>query len=119
MLQKKVPDQSKGLKQFRLNNDLIPLANPDLYLFFFMCCYYYYYCALLSYFCLLFQALTTNMLQFCFVVIPMMLSLSIFNVITDSMLTKSVPASDSGNRHAPNMQKCYILINSHLHKPRL
>ncbi|XP_053473390.1 solute carrier family 22 member 18 isoform X1 [Ictalurus furcatus] len=42
------------------------------------------------------QALTTNMLQFCFVVIPMMLSLSIFNVITDSMLTKSVPASDSG-----------------------
>ncbi|KAF4094339.1 hypothetical protein AMELA_G00012130 [Ameiurus melas] len=42
------------------------------------------------------QALTTNMLQFCFVVIPMMLSLSIFNVITDSMLTKSVPASDTG-----------------------
>ncbi|XP_060767716.1 solute carrier family 22 member 18 isoform X1 [Neoarius graeffei] len=42
------------------------------------------------------QALTTNMLQFCFVVIPMMLSISIFNVITDSMLTKSVPAFDTG-----------------------
>ncbi|KAB5526070.1 hypothetical protein PHYPO_G00147440 [Pangasianodon hypophthalmus] len=42
------------------------------------------------------QALTTTMLQFCFVVIPMMLSLSIFNVITDSMLTKCVPASDTG-----------------------
>ncbi|XP_058237945.1 solute carrier family 22 member 18 [Hemibagrus wyckioides] len=42
------------------------------------------------------QALTTNIFQFCFVVIPMMLSISIFNVITDSMLTKSVPASDTG-----------------------
>ncbi|TSY13798.1 Solute carrier family 22 member 18 [Bagarius yarrelli] len=42
------------------------------------------------------QALTTNMLQFCFVLIPMMLALSIFNVITDSMLTKSVPSSDTG-----------------------
>ncbi|XP_027024456.1 solute carrier family 22 member 18 [Tachysurus fulvidraco] len=42
------------------------------------------------------QALATNIFQFCFVVIPMMLSISIFNVITDSMLTKSVPASDTG-----------------------
>ncbi|KAI5088830.1 solute carrier family 22 member 18, partial [Silurus meridionalis] len=42
------------------------------------------------------QALTTNIVQFCCVLIPMMLSLSIFNVITDSMLTKSVPASDTG-----------------------
>ncbi|XP_072527382.1 solute carrier family 22 member 18 [Salminus brasiliensis] len=42
------------------------------------------------------QALTTNVFQFCFVVVPMMFSLSVFNVITDSMLTKSVPASDTG-----------------------
>uniref|UniRef100_A0A8B9HT83 Organic cation transporter-like protein 2 n=1 Tax=Astyanax mexicanus TaxID=7994 RepID=A0A8B9HT83_ASTMX len=42
------------------------------------------------------QALTTNIFQFCFVAVPMMFSLSVFNVITDSMLTKSVPASDTG-----------------------
>ncbi|XP_036439816.1 solute carrier family 22 member 18 isoform X2 [Colossoma macropomum] len=42
------------------------------------------------------QALMANVFQFCFVVVPMMFSLSIFNVITDSMLTKSVPASDTG-----------------------
>lgn len=42
------------------------------------------------------QALTTTVLQFCVVVLPMMLSLSLFNVITDSMLSKSVPASDTG-----------------------
>ncbi|KAM9494233.1 solute carrier family 22 member 18 [Clarias gariepinus] len=42
------------------------------------------------------QAMTTNIFQFCVVLVPMMLSLSIFNIITDSMLTKSVPASDTG-----------------------
>ncbi|KAM6980502.1 solute carrier family 22 member 18 [Aplochiton taeniatus] len=42
------------------------------------------------------QALMVNVFQFCFIVIPMMFSLSIFNVITDSMLTKSVPSSDTG-----------------------
>ncbi|XP_062845679.1 solute carrier family 22 member 18 isoform X2 [Trichomycterus rosablanca] len=42
------------------------------------------------------QAFTTTVLQFCFVVVPMMLSLSLFNVITDSMLSKSVPSSDTG-----------------------
>ncbi|KAL6461776.1 hypothetical protein MHYP_G00299210 [Metynnis hypsauchen] len=42
------------------------------------------------------QALMANVFQFCFVVVPMMFSLSVFNVITDSMLTKSVPASDTG-----------------------
>ncbi|KAA0723484.1 Solute carrier family 22 member 18 [Triplophysa tibetana] len=42
------------------------------------------------------QALMTNVFQFCFIVIPMMFSLSIFNVITDSMLTKSVSPSDTG-----------------------
>lgn len=49
----------------------------------------------------------------------MMLSLSIFNVITDSMLTKSVPVSDTGNRNTPNMQKSFILINGHINMPRL
>ncbi|KAM4602366.1 solute carrier family 22 member 18 [Polymixia lowei] len=42
------------------------------------------------------QAAMHNVLQFCFIVIPMMFSLSVFNVITDSMLTKSVPSSDTG-----------------------
>uniref|UniRef100_A0AAY5F0L4 Organic cation transporter-like protein 2 n=1 Tax=Electrophorus electricus TaxID=8005 RepID=A0AAY5F0L4_ELEEL len=42
------------------------------------------------------QALTTNVFQFCFVAVPMMFCTSVFNVITDSILTKSVPASDTG-----------------------
>lgn len=42
------------------------------------------------------QALMTNVFQFCFIVIPMMFSLSVFNVITDSMLTKSVSPADTG-----------------------
>uniref|UniRef100_A0AAY4DP05 Organic cation transporter-like protein 2 n=1 Tax=Denticeps clupeoides TaxID=299321 RepID=A0AAY4DP05_9TELE len=42
------------------------------------------------------QAFMASVLQFCIVVIPMMFSLSVFNVITDSMLTKSVPSSDTG-----------------------
>ncbi|XP_010894233.1 solute carrier family 22 member 18 isoform X2 [Esox lucius] len=42
------------------------------------------------------QAFMTNVYQFCFIVLPMMFSLSVFNVITDSMLTKTVPSSDTG-----------------------
>ncbi|XP_036399687.1 solute carrier family 22 member 18 [Megalops cyprinoides] len=42
------------------------------------------------------QALMSNVFQFCLIVVPMMFSLSMFNVITDSVLTKSVPASDTG-----------------------
>lgn len=37
-----------------------------------------------------------NVFHFCLTVVPMMFSLSVFNVITDSMLTKSVPSSDTG-----------------------
>ncbi|CAN9506666.1 unnamed protein product [Ophioblennius macclurei] len=37
-----------------------------------------------------------NVTQFCVIMAPMMFSLSLFNVITDSMLTKSVPSSDTG-----------------------
>uniref|UniRef100_A0A672GX76 Organic cation transporter-like protein 2 n=1 Tax=Salarias fasciatus TaxID=181472 RepID=A0A672GX76_SALFA len=37
-----------------------------------------------------------NVAQFCVIVVPMMFSLSLFGVITDSMLTKSVPSSDTG-----------------------
>uniref|UniRef100_A0A3B3SXB9 Solute carrier family 22 member 18 n=1 Tax=Paramormyrops kingsleyae TaxID=1676925 RepID=A0A3B3SXB9_9TELE len=44
----------------------------------------------------LMQILMTSVVHFCFIVIPMMLSLSVFNVITDSILTKSVPSSDTG-----------------------
>lgn len=42
------------------------------------------------------QAYMQNVFEFCLTVIPMMFSLSVFNVITDSMLTKSVPSSDTG-----------------------
>ncbi|MBN3272588.1 S22AI protein, partial [Polyodon spathula] len=42
------------------------------------------------------QALMTNVQEFCAVVIPMMFSLCTFNVITDTILTKSVPSSYSG-----------------------
>ncbi|KAJ8340052.1 hypothetical protein SKAU_G00346850 [Synaphobranchus kaupii] len=42
------------------------------------------------------QALMTNVFQFCLIIIPMTFSLSVFNIITDSMLTKSVPSSDTG-----------------------
>ncbi|XP_016092716.1 solute carrier family 22 member 18-like isoform X2 [Sinocyclocheilus grahami] len=42
------------------------------------------------------QAMMTNVFHFCLIVMPMMFSLSVFNVITDSMLTKSVSPSDTG-----------------------
>uniref|UniRef100_A0A669BYP6 Organic cation transporter-like protein 2 n=1 Tax=Oreochromis niloticus TaxID=8128 RepID=A0A669BYP6_ORENI len=42
------------------------------------------------------QAYIQNVWQFCLNILPMMFSLSVFNVITDSMLTKSVPSSDTG-----------------------
>ncbi|XP_059203266.1 solute carrier family 22 member 18 [Centropristis striata] len=42
------------------------------------------------------QAYMQNVFQFCLTVVPMMFSLSMFGVITDSMLTKSVPSSDTG-----------------------
>ncbi|XP_070687487.1 solute carrier family 22 member 18 [Pempheris klunzingeri] len=42
------------------------------------------------------QAYMHNVFHFCLTVVPMMFSLSMFNVITDSMLTKSVPSSDTG-----------------------
>nr|XP_057933005.1 solute carrier family 22 member 18 [Doryrhamphus excisus] len=42
------------------------------------------------------QAYMQNVFQFCLTVVPMMFSLSVFNVITDSLLTKSVPSSDTG-----------------------
>ncbi|TDH17427.1 hypothetical protein EPR50_G00007990 [Perca flavescens] len=42
------------------------------------------------------QANMQNVFQFCLIVVPMVFSLSVFNVITDSMLTKSVPSSDTG-----------------------
>ncbi|KAM7015804.1 solute carrier family 22 member 18 [Tautogolabrus adspersus] len=42
------------------------------------------------------QANMQNVFQFCIIVLPMMFSLSVFNVITDSILTKSVPSSDTG-----------------------
>ncbi|XP_024863961.1 solute carrier family 22 member 18 [Kryptolebias marmoratus] len=42
------------------------------------------------------QAYMQTVLQLCLTVTPMIFSLSVFTVITDSMLTKSVPSSDTG-----------------------
>ncbi|XP_056463851.1 solute carrier family 22 member 18 [Gadus chalcogrammus] len=42
------------------------------------------------------QAAMQNVFHFCLIVFPMVFSLCLFNVITDSMLTNSVPASDTG-----------------------
>ncbi|XP_042346845.1 solute carrier family 22 member 18 [Plectropomus leopardus] len=42
------------------------------------------------------QAYMQNVFQFCLTVIPMIFSLSVFGIITDSVLTKSVPSSDTG-----------------------
>ncbi|TRY85790.1 hypothetical protein DNTS_014592 [Danionella cerebrum] len=42
------------------------------------------------------QAMMTTVFHLCLIIIPMMFSLSIFNIITDSMLTKSVSPSDTG-----------------------
>lgn len=42
------------------------------------------------------QAMMQTVFQLCLIAIPMMFSLSMFAVITDSMLTKSVPSSDTG-----------------------
>ncbi|CAJ1049880.1 solute carrier family 22 member 18 [Xyrichtys novacula] len=42
------------------------------------------------------QAYMQNVVHFCIIVPPMMFALSVFNVITDSMLTKSVPSSETG-----------------------
>ncbi|XP_008293098.1 solute carrier family 22 member 18 [Stegastes partitus] len=42
------------------------------------------------------QAYMQTVFQLCLIVVPMMFSLSMFNVITDSILTNSVPSSDTG-----------------------
>lgn len=42
------------------------------------------------------QAYMQTVLQLCLTAVPMMLSLSLLNVITDTILTKSVPSSDTG-----------------------
>ncbi|XP_043915461.1 solute carrier family 22 member 18-like [Protopterus annectens] len=42
------------------------------------------------------KVLMTSITHFCIIVLPLMLSFSLLAVISDSMLTKSVPASDTG-----------------------
>ncbi|XP_061102072.1 solute carrier family 22 member 18 [Conger conger] len=42
------------------------------------------------------QALMSNVFQFCLIIPAMTFSLSVFGVIMDSMLSKSVPSSDTG-----------------------
>ena len=65
----------------------------------------------------LWQAYMMNVFQFCFIAAPMMFSLSVFNVITDSMLTKSVPSSDTG-KTACSQSVCLPLtpVRQHAHK---
>ncbi|CAL9701249.1 unnamed protein product [Knipowitschia caucasica] len=42
------------------------------------------------------QAYMRSVVQFCLTMVPMVFSMNLFNVVTDSILTKSVPASDTG-----------------------
>uniref|UniRef100_A0A8C6V6W7 Solute carrier family 22 member 18 n=1 Tax=Neogobius melanostomus TaxID=47308 RepID=A0A8C6V6W7_9GOBI len=42
------------------------------------------------------QAYMQTVVHFCLTAAPMMLSLNVFNVITDTILTKSVPSTDTG-----------------------
>lgn len=42
------------------------------------------------------QAYMQSVMHFCIIVVPMMLSLSVFAVITESILTKSVPRTETG-----------------------
>uniref|UniRef100_A0A673M505 Organic cation transporter-like protein 2 n=1 Tax=Sinocyclocheilus rhinocerous TaxID=307959 RepID=A0A673M505_9TELE len=61
------------------------------------------------------QAMMTNVFHFCLIVMPMMFSLSVFNVITDSMLTKSVSPClcDSSMRHGvPSFGYIQCVINA-------
>lgn len=66
------------------------------------------------------QATMQTVFQLCLTIIPMMFSLSMFGVITDSMLTKSVPSSDSGKaallcsqwENHQKTQTCLFLTNS-------
>ncbi|TNM90756.1 hypothetical protein fugu_003045 [Takifugu bimaculatus] len=51
---------------------------------------------LMAFFGIVQMANMQTVFQLCLTIIPMMFSLSMFNVITDSMLTKSVPSSDTG-----------------------
>ncbi|KAM6943552.1 solute carrier family 22 member 18 [Xenentodon cancila] len=42
------------------------------------------------------QAYMQNVFHLCIIITPMIFSMNTFNIITDSMLTKSVPSSDTG-----------------------
>ncbi|XP_068427720.1 solute carrier family 22 member 18 isoform X2 [Clinocottus analis] len=65
------------------------------------------------------QAYMQDVFQFCLTVFPMMFSLSVFNVITDSMLTKSVPSSDTGRwLHKSKMEGKRSLFNDTQRKYR-
>lgn len=60
-----------------------------------------------------------NVFQFCLTVMPMMFSLSVFNVITDSMLTKGVPSSDTGEVLLPSCSHGTQLQNQQKHSRQL
>ncbi|XP_068800951.1 solute carrier family 22 member 18 isoform X2 [Struthio camelus] len=51
---------------------------------------------LMSYFGVLQMALMRNVLHYCIVAVPLVFAFSTLGTITDSILTKSVPASDTG-----------------------
>ncbi|XP_069480238.1 solute carrier family 22 member 18 isoform X2 [Ambystoma mexicanum] len=51
---------------------------------------------LMSYIGVVQMALMSNVFQFCVIVLPLVFALATLTVITDSILTKSVPSSDTG-----------------------
>ncbi|XP_034626143.1 solute carrier family 22 member 18 isoform X5 [Trachemys scripta elegans] len=51
---------------------------------------------LMSYFGVLQMALMTNVFHYCIIALPMVFALCTMGIITDSILTKSVPPSDTG-----------------------
>lgn len=57
------------------------------------------------------QAYMQNVFQFCITVVPMMFSLSVFGVITDSMLTKSVPSTDTVRVAVSRPQRVHLNIH--------
>lgn len=52
----------------------------------------------------------TNVFHYCIIVLPMVFSFSIVGVITDIILTKSVPESDTGNTYAGS--QFYVLTEA-------
>lgn len=51
----------------------------------------------------------TNVFHYCLIVPPMVFSFSVVGVITDIILTKSVPVSDTGKALHFSVSDCFLL----------